>query len=97
MDPQEDIYNTLEYKVKSVRIHNVNGVANVVHILSLKIVKQECIPVGCVPPAAVAVPLATHASHPPPCMPPFATHVAPVDRQTDTCENITFANFVCLR
>ena len=78
MDPQEDIYNMLEYNVKSVRIHN----ANVVHILSLKIVKQECIPVGCVPPAAVAVSPAPHASHPPPCMPPLPLMPPSVDRQT---------------
>ena len=50
--------------------------------------KQECIPVGCVPPAAVTVschacplscmPCATHAphAHPLPCMPP-ATHAPP--------------------
>ena len=50
--------------------------------------KQECIPVGCVPSAAMAVSPAMHAPHhacplpcmphlpctPPPCMPPFATH-----------------------
>ena len=97
--------------------------------------KQECIPVGCVPSAAVAVSPATHAStghtchplphmpptthapyhtcpppHMPPCHactlchttpftmhgplchagPPFATHAPPMDRMTDTCENITF-------
>ena len=55
--------------------------------------KQECIPVGCVPPTAVAVSPATHHAppithtsrhaHPLPCMPP-AMHTPPtrVDRQT---------------
>ena len=38
-------------------IHDQNGLANV-------ILKQECIPVGCVPPAAVAP---VHAGTPPPC------------------------------
>ena len=80
--------------------------------------RQECIPVGCVPPAVVAVSPATHAplpctpSPPPPCMPPFpcmplcytrpaAMHVpwpcTPPCGQTDTCENITFVDFVCRR
>ena len=53
------------------------------HIIAKAFVKQECIPVGCVPPAAVAVSPATHT--PPPGMhaPP------PVNRMTDACENIT--------
>ena len=47
----------------------------------LKILTQECIPVGCIPSAAVAVSTATHT-------PPRATHAPlsyacpPVDRQT---------------
>ena len=68
-------------------------------------IKQECIPVGCVPPAAVAVPGGA-----PPCTPPGTRHPhppdqappreqapplpreqvpPPVDRITDACENIT--------
>ena len=39
--------------------------------------KQECIPLGCVPSAAVAVPGRGV------CLPP------PLDRITDTCKNIT--------
>ena len=77
--------------------------------------EQECIPVGCVPPASVAISPAMHTPtmhapcHTPPamhvltmhvplatppllCMPP--SHHAPPCRQTNTCENITFANFV---
>ena len=58
--------------------------------------EQECIPVGCVPPAVVAVSPATHAPLPctpllsPPHTPPFAAHAPTVNRITDTCENITF-------
>ena len=79
MDPQEDIYNMLEYNVKSVRTHNVNSVTNVVHILSLNIVKQECIPAGCVPPAAEAVSPAMHTPLPriPPAMHAPLPHTAP--------------------
>ena len=102
--------------------------------------KQECIPVGCVPPAHwphlvvsgtqvpchtwppaihapcyawphYACPPAIHNpchACPPPCMPPD-THTPamplpcmppchnPPCGQTDTCKNITFANFVCGR
>ena len=68
--------------------------------------KQECIPVGCVPPTAVAVSPATHhaplsrippATHAPlPCMPPCHARPHPCG-QRDTCENITFANFACGR
>ena len=88
MDPQEDIYNMLEYNVKSVRTHNVNSVTNVVHILSLNIVKQECIQVGCVPPAAVAVSPAMHTPLPrmaPPCMPPCHTQPPAMHTSCHTC------------
>ena len=54
--------------------------------------KQECLPVGCVPPVSVAVSPVMHASP--------ATH-APCHARpppwTNTCENNTFANFVCGR
>ena len=74
--------------------------------------KQECIPVGCVPSAAVAMSIPACTGH---CVsqhavgrgclpggvclgvsalrqtPPF------VDRMTDRCKNITFANYVCGR
>ena len=43
--------------------------------------KQECIPVGCVPPAAVAISPAMHAPLPHRACSP-ATHAPPVDRQT---------------
>ena len=90
------------------------------------ICEQECIPVGCVPTAAVAGAGGLHqpppgsctpwTRHPPgPCTPrtrhvpdprdhapPWTRHPPdqaplPVDRMTDTCKNITFANFVCGR
>ena len=54
--------------------------------------KQECIPVGCVQPAAVAVSPATHAPLPrtaPTTHMPLR-HARPPNRITDTCENITF-------
>ena len=35
--------------------------------------KQECIPIGCIPPVAVAVSPATHAPPRPPCTPPCHT------------------------
>ena len=68
--------------------------------------KQECIPVGCLPPAAVAVcpaihtPPATHsprhAYHPHPTRPYPATHAPRVPRgQIDTCENITLPQLCC--
>ena len=43
-------------------------------------IKKECIPVGCVPPAAMVISPATHTS-PLPCMPP-AMHAAPPTMQT---------------
>ena len=97
---------------------------------------QECIPVGCVPSAAVAVcwrgvSASVHAGihtlplgpgHPrawawipptpwawtwtPPLgrhpqarvwTPPWADTPPPMNRMTDRCKNITFANFVCGR
>ena len=78
----------------------------------LKTILQECIPVGCIPPAAVAVLMGLHQAPPreqaPPSNeqtspgsrhPPQSRHLPgtrhpPVDRMTDTCKNITFANFV---
>ena len=69
------------------------------------ICQQECIPVGCVPPAAVAVSPATHAPTRHTTLPytPSATHapvmhspppiracMPPADRMTKDCENITF-------
>ena len=88
--------------------------------------KKECIPVGCVPPAAVAIcfcgeggvclsacwdtpPGVGLESPTPGCGPgdPLSETPQPppqvwawrppVDRMTDTCKNITFANFVCGR
>ena len=72
---------------------------------------SRCIPHT--PPCHHAHPLCHHHTCPPlpqmppslpPCMPPITTHVpsatthAPlVDRMTDMCKNITFANFVCGR
>ena len=58
--------------------------SNILHIWHWNHHKQECIPVGCVPPAAIAIflphlPPATHtpAMHIPlPCTPP-ATHAPP--------------------
>ena len=61
------------------------------------------------PPEQPSMPPRSNHAHPPqqpcmpppweqPCMPPRATtHAPPVDRMTDTCKNITFANFVCRR
>ena len=52
--------------------------------------KQECIPVGCVPPALYCM------GGSPWQRPPW-TRIPPLRGQTNTCENITFANFVCRR
>ena len=112
----------------------VNGTNKPCMVLDIKMDKQECIPVGCVPSTAAAVSTVMHmppAMHPPtmhtpftthapsqtgplhptcsplPHMPPFAMHAplchthpplpmhaplchTPMDRMTDTCENITF-------
>ena len=67
------------------------------------ILEQECIPVGCVPSATVAVCFREPGLHNPPeqapPLPPAARHAGippariahhPVDRMTDTCKNITF-------
>ena len=54
-------------------------------------IKQECIPVGCVPPAAVAVggsPSGTPRDQTPPG--PGQNPTLPMNRITDTCKNITF-------
>ena len=56
--------------------------------------------IPCTPPATMHTPGTVHApwhhSYPPaPCTPP-TRHVPPCG-QTDTCKNITFANFVCGR
>ena len=59
-------------------IHDQNGLANV-------ILKQECIPVACVPSASVAP---VHAGILPP---------SPVNRMTDACENITLPQLRCGR
>ena len=65
--------------------------------------KQECIPVGCVSSAAVAVPCPGGVSGPGGCLVhgstwsggviPACTEAdpPPVDRMTDRCKNITFA------
>ena len=70
-----------------------------IHIRSSHGYKQECIPVGCVPSAAVAV---SGVCVPRGCLPVGGglpggvsdigggVHLPPVDRMTDTCENITF-------
>ena len=66
------------------------------YILFLSI-KQECIPVGCVPSTAVAVPPATHAPlphvaplpcMPPPCTPP-PTHAPPSCHACPPCHTHT--------
>ena len=72
--------------------------------------KQECIPVGCVPSAAVAVCLGVRGClsqcmliHPPGQTPqhlPLGIGLETIpskDRMTDSCKIITFANFVCGR
>ena len=101
--------------------------------------KQECIPIGCVPSAAVAIcwgmsasvhagihplglgldtpqawawtpplgrhppepgdrhPLGRHPLGPGPRHAPGQTPPVPVNRMTDRCKNISFANFVCGR
>ena len=60
----------------------------------------------CPPGATMHAPLGatTHAPPEQPCMPPRATMHAPpeqpmppLDRMTDTCKTITFANYVCGR
>ena len=51
---------------------------------------HACPPLPCMPPHHARSPC--HAC-PPPHMPHH--HVCPFCGQTDTCENITFANFVC--
>ena len=67
--------------------------------------EQECIPVGCVPPAAVAVPGGLHQEPSPDQAPPWeqtplhqtppwtrhplGTRHLPVNRMTDRCKNIT--------
>ena len=91
--------------VDFVVFHPVSGNTN----------KQECIPVGCIPSAAVAVCSWGGGGILPQCMvgythppgpgldPPGQTpqplpwpgpRDPPEDRMTDTCKNITFANFV---
>ena len=47
-----------------------------------KYFEQECIPVGCVPPAAVAVRGGLHRAHPPTRHPPVPGTLPPVDRHT---------------
>ena len=57
--------------------------------------EQECIPVGCVPPAAVAVPGGgLHQAPPPEQAPP---PLPPLNRITDACENITLPQLRCGR
>ena len=61
--------------------------------------RQECIPVGCIPPAAVAVWEGLHQAPPGPGIPqdqvpldqapPRTRHPPPVDRMTDRCKHIT--------
>ena len=82
-----------------------------VHILFAR-EQQECIPSGCVPPAAVAVPDPGQTPQAPPWVWAWkpTRHAGIHDRdlqgmlgspppcgQTDTCKNITFTNFVCGR
>ena len=50
-------------------------------------ITEECIPVGCVPSAAVAISPATHACLLPT---PHHAHPTPLDKMTDAYENITF-------
>ena len=65
--------------------------------------KQECIPVGCVPPAAVAVPGGSpgrgglQAPGTPPGADPPADTPPPINRMTDACENITLPQLRCGR
>ena len=68
--------------------------------------KQECIPIGCIPPIAVAVSPATHAPPPPCtppchtcpllCMPPTARAPPRTEFLTHACENITFPQLLLL-
>ena len=53
--------------------------------------QQECIPVGCVPSAAVAVSLSGGGSASVHAGIPTPRDQAPPRGQTDACENITFA------
>ena len=66
--------------------------------------KQECIPVGCVPPAAVAVPGAGGGCLPVGCLPRQGVSARgvsarhhPVDRIAGTCKNITLPQLRCGR
>ena len=68
--------------------------------------RQECIPIGCLPSAAVAV--SGRVSSIGGCLPrvvclgkvytpgPRGRHPHPVDRMTDTCESITFPQLLLL-
>ena len=68
--------------------------------------RQECIPIGCLPSAAVAV--SGRVSSIGGCLPrviclgevytpgPRGRHPDPVDRMTDTCESITFPQLLLL-
>ena len=65
---------------------------------------HACPPLPCTPPQSNhACPLSGATMHPSPrsnhpCPPPEATtHAPPVNRITDRCKNITFANYVCGR
>ena len=96
--------------------------AKVRHRMGIYIHEQECIPVGCVPSAAVSVCLSAcwntspwawtppdlglETLTPPPSLDLGPPHLPPgygpgdpppVNRMTDTCKNITLANFVCGR
>ena len=77
----------------------------------LKVIKQDCIPVGCIPPACWPYLPACIAQGGGVCsggcllwescsgggIPACTEADSPIDRMTDTCKNITFANFVCER
>ena len=56
--------------------------------------QQECIPVGCVPSAAVASPgeggICPGGCLPRSCVCPGGVHHPPVNRISDRCKNITF-------
>ena len=113
---------TIRYKIKSLadpkgapgtRAPSGSKFFHFHAVFGKKFAKQECIPVGCVLSAAVAI----CSGCLPQCMLGYTPHLGlgletppgqtshlplgmgletpPVDRMTDTCKNITFANFVC--
>ena len=94
---------------KSIKIHQKGEKNYYFHENYLKetnYFRQECIPIGCLPSAAVAV--SGRVSSIGGCLPrvvclgkvytpgPRGRHPHPVDRMTDTCESITFPQLLLL-